>query len=91
MSEALLKESLREPELMESYGVPEVYIDGTATISEGDVTHVICYVNRTVNGRVTRIEVLRCHMSRSKYEANLVRACEQWQGEGHQTTPPLRQ
>ncbi len=69
--------------VIESFGVPEIFIDGTVAIVEPDVTHIICYVERIVGDRIERHEVLRCHMGNGHYRQNLLAALARMSGRGH--------
>lgn len=75
MSLILPKRALIEPPVIEVFGAPEFYVDGTVRVVERNMVHVICYIERTNEDQeVERREVLRCHFERSRYEQCLVRA-----------------
>lgn len=85
MSLALPRRALVEPPVIETFGCPEFYISGTVAIIEPEIVHIICYADRisVAGDRMERIEVLRCHIPRAHYAANLLRAFERASGAMH--------
>lgn len=72
-----------DPPVIETPGAPEFFINGTVTVREPDVVHIICYVERKTGELVERIEVCRCHIGQSNYTTNLTRAFLKLRGDSH--------
>jgi hypothetical protein len=64
----------RTPELVEIMGTTEYYIDGTVRIVDGDIVHVIGYVNRMIGDAIVRHEVFRYHIGRRNHDRLVVEA-----------------
>lgn len=69
-----------EPAVIEIYGAAEVYCDGTIAVPDGEVVHILVYVERRSGDLIERHEIARFCMSRARHEANLLRAFERYRG-----------
>ena len=69
-----VERQLAELPIVEAFGGPEFFVHGTKAVFIGDEVQIICYIERQIGDTIERHELLRVHMTRARYEANLLKA-----------------
>lgn len=78
-----LAEGDAEPDVIESFGCPEVYAHGALVLPfDGPDVEIVLYVSRRRSGTVDRYEVARIHMPITGFDKSLAAAITRWKGEG---------